>query len=93
MRCLALLWTAPESWRKFDDPYLAVLPGRAPSDYHRQHCLGGRESRGCLRLGDHEGMQAKEAEKSNEINAIPELLEARYAKSFLISIDAMGCQK
>lgn len=37
--------------------------------------------------------QEKVARKSNEITAIPELLEALYLKGFLISIDAMGCQK
>lgn len=31
--------------------------------------------------------------KSNEITAIPELLEALYVQGFLVSIDAMGCQK
>jgi len=37
--------------------------------------------------------QEKVAEKSNEITAIPELLEALYIKGLLVSIDAMGCQK
>lgn len=37
--------------------------------------------------------QEKVAGKSNEITAIPELLEALYIKGFLVSIDAMGCQK
>jgi len=37
--------------------------------------------------------QEKVASKSNEITAIPELLEALYIKGFLVSIDAMGCQK
>jgi predicted transposase YbfD/YdcC len=37
--------------------------------------------------------QEKVAGKSNEITAIPELLEALYLKGFLVSIDAMGCQK
>lgn len=37
--------------------------------------------------------QEKVADKSNEITAIPELLEALYIKGFLVSIDAMGCQK
>lgn len=31
--------------------------------------------------------------KSNEITAIPELLEALYVKGLLISLDAMGCQR
>ena len=37
--------------------------------------------------------QEKVAEKSNEISAIPALLEALYIKGLLVSIDAMGCQK
>lgn len=37
--------------------------------------------------------QEKVASKSNEITAIPELLEALYLKGLLVSIDAMGCQK
>jgi predicted transposase YbfD/YdcC len=37
--------------------------------------------------------QEKVSGKSNEITAIPVLLEALYLKGFLVSIDAMGCQK
>lgn len=37
--------------------------------------------------------QEKTEEKSNEITAIPALLESLYIKGLLISIDAMGCQK
>ncbi len=37
--------------------------------------------------------QEKVAGKSNEITAIPVLLDALYLKGFLVSIDAMGCQK
>ncbi len=37
--------------------------------------------------------QEKVSSKSNEITAIPVLLEALYLKGFLVSIDAMGCQK
>ena len=37
--------------------------------------------------------QEKVATKSNEITAIPELLDALYLNGFLVSIDAMGCQK
>ena len=37
--------------------------------------------------------QEKVSGKSNEITAIPELLNALYLKGFLVSIDAMGCQK
>jgi len=37
--------------------------------------------------------QEKVAGKSNEITAIPVLLDALYLRGFLVSIDAMGCQK
>ena len=33
------------------------------------------------------------AEKSNEITAIPELLELLTLKGAIVTIDAMGCQK
>lgn len=36
--------------------------------------------------------QEKTAEKSNEITAIPELLEVLALKGCIVSIDAMGCQ-
>lgn len=37
--------------------------------------------------------QVKTAEKSNEITAIPELLEMLVLKGAIVTIDAMGCQK
>jgi predicted transposase YbfD/YdcC len=37
--------------------------------------------------------QEKVSGKSNEITAIPELLEALYIKGLMVSIDAMGCQR
>ena len=37
--------------------------------------------------------QEKTAEKSNEITAIPELLNSLAIKGCIVSIDAMGCQK
>lgn len=37
--------------------------------------------------------QAKTNEKSNEITAIPELLELIDIRGMIITIDAMGCQK
>ena len=37
--------------------------------------------------------QEKVTDKSNEITAIPVLLDALYVKGFLVSIDAMGCQR
>jgi len=37
--------------------------------------------------------QVKTEEKSNEITAIPELLELLFLKGCIVTIDAMGCQK
>jgi len=37
--------------------------------------------------------QVKTAEKSNEITAIPALLELLHLKGAIVTIDAMGCQK
>ena len=37
--------------------------------------------------------QVKTAEKSNEITAIPDLLDALLLKGCIVTIDAMGCQK
>lgn len=37
--------------------------------------------------------QVRTAEKSNEITAIPELLDALLLKGCVVTIDAMGCQK
>jgi predicted transposase YbfD/YdcC len=37
--------------------------------------------------------QAKVDDKSNEIKAVPELLEILYLKGCIVTIDAMGCQK
>lgn len=37
--------------------------------------------------------QVKTADKSNEITAIPELLDALLIKGCIITVDAMGCQK
>lgn len=37
--------------------------------------------------------QVKTAEKSNEITAIPELLELLYLEGCIVTLDAMGCQK
>jgi predicted transposase YbfD/YdcC len=37
--------------------------------------------------------QAKTADKSNEITAIPQLLDVLALKNCVVTIDAMGCQK
>lgn len=37
--------------------------------------------------------QVKTEEKSNEITAIPKLLDMLFIKGCIVTIDAMGCQK
>ncbi|NQX86709.1 MAG: ISAs1 family transposase [Flavobacteriaceae bacterium] len=37
--------------------------------------------------------QLKTKEKSNEITAIPKLLNTLYLEHTIVTIDAMGCQK
>jgi predicted transposase YbfD/YdcC len=37
--------------------------------------------------------QVKTDEKSNEITAIPELLDLLYLEGCVVTLDAMGCQK
>lgn len=57
--------------------------GKAPI-----HMISAWSSRQRLVLG-----QAKVAEKSNEITAIPELLRLLTLQGAIVTIDAMGCQK
>ena len=57
-------------------------------DDRQLHLVGAYDTAGGLVLG-----QEKVNDKSNEITAIPKLLEALYIKGQIISIDAMGCQK
>lgn len=52
------------------------------------HMVSAWASRQSLVLG-----QLKTAEKSNEITAIPQLLEVLEVTGCLVTIDAMGCQK
>ncbi|MGE3805866.1 MAG: ISAs1 family transposase [Gemmataceae bacterium] len=60
--------------------------GKSP---HRQlHLVSAWAADATLTLG-----QVAVDEKSNEITAIPYLLEMLQAKGALVSIDAMGCQK
>ena len=44
------------------------------------------------RAGAHAGAGEDGAEKSNEITAIPELLDALLLKGCIVTVDAMGCQ-
>ena len=65
-----------------------TLRGAADGDSPPAHMVSAFATDLGLVLG-----QEKVADKSNEITAIPVLLEALYVKGFLVSIDAMGCQK
>lgn len=65
-----------------------VLRGSADGDRPPAHMVSAFATDLGLVLG-----QEKVADKSNEITAIPMLLDALYVKGFLISIDAMGCQR
>jgi predicted transposase YbfD/YdcC len=70
--------------------------------------IDGKTMRGTISLGSCKGVhivsalckshslvlsQVKTDEKSNEITAIPELLDMLYLKGCIVTIDAMGCQR
>ena len=65
-----------------------TLRGSADGDRPPAHMVSAFATDLGLVLG-----QERVADKSNEITAIPVLLDALYVKGFLISIDAMGCQR
>lgn len=65
-----------------------TLRGSADGDRPPAHMVSAFATDLGLVLG-----QEKVADKSNEITVIPVLLDALYVKGFLISIDAMGCQR
>lgn len=65
-----------------------TLRGSAQGDGKPIHMVSAFASDLGLVLG-----QEKVAAKSNEITAIPELLDALYLRGALVTIDAMGCQK
>lgn len=70
--------------------------------------IDGKTMRGTIETGSTKGVhivsalcnshslvigQVKTEEKSNEITAIPELLDMLYIKGCIVTIDAMGCQR
>lgn len=63
------------------------LRGSADGDHSPVHMVSALATDLGLILG-----QEKVSGKSNEITAIPELLEALYLKGCLVTLDAMGCQ-
>lgn len=64
------------------------LRGSADADTPPAHMVSAFSTELGLVLG-----QERVSGKSNEISAIPALLEALYLKGLLVSIDAMGCQR
>jgi predicted transposase YbfD/YdcC len=65
-----------------------TLRGSGAGGQQTLHLVSAWATANCLSLG-----QVAVAEKSNEITAIPRLLELLDVKGALVSIDAMGCQK
>jgi predicted transposase YbfD/YdcC len=65
-----------------------TLRGSAVGDLKGLHLVSAWATANCLSLG-----QVAVAEKSNEIPAIPKLLELLDVQGALVTIDAMGCQK
>lgn len=65
-----------------------TIRGSADGDRKAAHLVSAFSTELGIAFG-----QVRVDDKSNEITAIPELLEALYVKGFLVSIDAMGCQK
>lgn len=77
-----------------DDPDIVAIDGKTSRRTHHRgkdrkplHLVSAWASRQCLVLGQ----QATE-EKSNEITAIPLLLDRLMLKGSIVTIDAMGCQ-
>ena len=65
-----------------------TIRGSADGARRPAHIVSAFSTDLCIAFG-----QERVEQKSNEITAIPELLKALYINGFLISIDAMGCQK
>ena len=65
-----------------------TLRGSVDNDKSAIHMVSAFASEAGIVLG-----QIKTAEKSNEITAIPELLEWLDIRGAIVTIDAMGCQK
>lgn len=91
-RCFAN-WV--EAIRTATDGEVIAIDGKTLRRSHRRsagkgaiHLVSAWATRNRLSLG-----QAKVDEKSNEITAIPELLNLLYLKGCIVTIDAMGTQK
>ena len=83
-----------KSLTKDIDKEFVSIDGKAPRQANRMredspiHLVSAWASANALILG-----QIKTDEKSNEITAIPSLLEVLFLEGSTVTIDAMGCQK
>lgn len=76
-----------------EDGWIIAIDGKRIRGSHGEgksaiHMVGAFATEAGLALA-----QVKTADKSNEITAIPELLEALILKDCVVTLDAMGCQK
>ena len=94
--CSADDWVAVEAYGKAKYDWLKTfleLPNGLPSHDKSSnksaiHMVSAWASENMITIG-----QVKTEEKSNEITAIPELLNLLEIKGCIVTIDAMGCQK
>ncbi len=91
----------------FLDCFVQWVQGICPALHDQTVAIDGKALRHALNEGDpipyivsawasESGLvlgQVKVNEKSNEITAVPELLDALYLKGCIVTLDAMGCQK
>lgn len=91
----------------FLDCFVQWVQGICPTLHDETVAIDGKALRHALNEGDSipyivsawasdAGLvlgQVKVNEKSNEITAVPELLDALYLKGCIVTLDAMGCQK
>jgi len=93
-RCF-IAWVASPGLRSGVGPDIVAIDGKTLRRAYQEggakapiHMISAWSARQRLVLG-----QAKVAEKSNEITAIPDLLDLLTLKGATVTIDAMGCQK
>lgn len=91
----------------FLDCFVQWVQGICPTLHDETVAIDGKALRHALNEGDsipyivsawasEAGLvlgQVKVNEKSNEITAVPQLLDALYLKGCIVTLDAMGCQK
>jgi predicted transposase YbfD/YdcC len=90
-----IAWVASPGLRSGVGPDIVAIDGKTLRRAYQEagakapiHMISAWSARQRLVLG-----QTKVAEKSNEITAIPDLLDLLTLKGATVTIDAMGCQK